>query len=56
MVDWTCTETDKQGREYTYDGVTVLQMEDMKIVKVTEYISFAGLPQLSSLLTPTGTA
>jgi ketosteroid isomerase-like protein len=54
MVDWTCTETDKQGREYTYDGVTVLHMEGMKIVKATEYISFAGLPQLSSLLAPTG--
>jgi ketosteroid isomerase-like protein len=51
MVDWTCTETDKQGREYAFDGVTVLHMQSMKIVKVTEYISFAGLPQLSSLLT-----
>ena len=56
MVEWTCTETDRQGREYEYDGVTVLHMENMKIAKVTEYISFAGLPQLSSLLTPTGTA
>ena len=52
MVDWTCRETDKQGREYTYDGVTALHMQDMKIVKVTEYLSFAGLPQLSSLIQP----
>jgi ketosteroid isomerase-like protein len=56
MVDWTCTETDKQGRMYEYDGVTVLHMENMKIVKSTEYISFAGLPQLSSLLAPRDTA
>ena len=55
MVDWTCTETDKQGREYTYDGVTALHMQDMKIVKVTEYLSFAGLPQLSSLIQPSRT-
>jgi ketosteroid isomerase-like protein len=55
MVDWTCRETDKQGREYTYDGVTALHMQDMKIVKVTEYLSFAGLPQLSSLIQPSRT-
>lgn len=57
MVEYTCTETDKQGREYTYDGVTVIHSKDwVKIVKVTEYIAFAGLPQLSTLLKPSGEA
>ena len=53
MVDWTCIETDKQGREYKYDGVTVVHMRNMKAVRVTEHISFAGLPQLSTLIRPT---
>ena len=56
MVDWTCTETDKQGREYKYDGVTVIQMKNGKAVKVTENISFAGLPPIASLIKPTGKA
>ena len=55
MVEYTATETDKQGREYTYDGVTVLQLRNTtKVAKVTEYIAFAGLPQVSDLLKPTG--
>jgi ketosteroid isomerase-like protein len=56
MIDWTCTETDRQGREYEYDGVTTLHMKNMKIVKVTEYISFASLPQPSTMLKPKGAA
>ena len=57
MVEYTCTETDKQGREYMYDGVTVLHIKNMtKVAKVTEYIAFAGLPQLSDLLQPMGKA
>jgi len=28
----------------------------MKAVKVTEYVSFAGLPQLSALIKPTAKA
>jgi hypothetical protein len=57
MVEYTCTETDKQGREDTYDGVTVIHSKDwVKIVKVTECIAYAGLPQLSTLLEPTAEA
>jgi len=54
MVDWTCWETDKQGREYKYDGVTTIHMKNMKAVRVTEHLSFAGLPPISSLIKPTG--
>jgi len=53
MADWTCWETDKQGREYKFDGVTVMHMRNMKVVRATEHISFAGLPQLSTLIRPT---
>lgn len=56
MVDWTCTETDRQGREYTYEGVTVAHFKGGKIVRASDYISFAGLPQLSTLLKPTAEA
>jgi ketosteroid isomerase-like protein len=56
MCDWTCTETDKSGRQYRYEGVSVLRMEKGKIVQMADYISFAGLPQLSSLLQPSSTA
>jgi ketosteroid isomerase-like protein len=51
-VQWSLTQTDKQGREFKYDGVTVIHMRNMKAVRVTEHISFAGLPQLSNLIKP----
>ena len=56
MVDWTCWETDKQGKEFQYDGVTVVHMRNMKVVRVTEHISFAGLPPIASLIKPTAKA
>ncbi len=52
VAESTYTETDKGGREYAYDGVTVLQSRNWKIVRATEYVSFAGLPQLATLLQP----
>jgi len=56
MVDWTCWQADKQGREYKFEGATVIHIRNMKAVKVTEYVSFAGLPQLSALIKPTAKA
>jgi len=56
IVDWTCWEADKQGREYKYDGATTIVIRNMKAVKVTEHISFVGLPQLSTLIKPTAKA
>jgi ketosteroid isomerase-like protein len=56
MVDWTCWETDKQGKEFQYDGVTVMHLKNMKVVHASEYISFKGLPPLSTLIKPTGKA
>jgi ketosteroid isomerase-like protein len=53
MCNWTCTETDKQGREYVFDGASVIHSRNMKIVRMTDYISFAGLPEVSTLLRPT---
>jgi len=53
MVDWTCLETDKQGREYRYDGATTIVIKNMKAARLTEHISFAGLPPISSLIKPT---
>ncbi len=52
MVQWTCIETDKQGREYKYDGVSVMHMKNMKVVRVTEHISFTGLAPIASLIQP----
>jgi hypothetical protein len=49
-------ETDKEGQELHYDGVTVGEMRNMKIVRATEYISFKGLPKLSTLIKPMGKA
>ena len=54
MVEWTCWEKDKQGREFQYDGATVLHIKNMKVVHASEYISFKGLPQLSALIKPLG--
>jgi ketosteroid isomerase-like protein len=56
MVQWSLAQTDKQGREFKYDGVTVVHMKNMKAVRVTEHISFAGLPQVSTLIKPSGKA
>ena len=56
MVEWTCWETDKQGKEFKYDGVTVHYIKNFKITHVSEYISWAGLPQLSNLIKPSAKA
>jgi len=53
MVEWTCWETDKQGKEFQYDGVSVIHIRNKKVVHESEYISFKGLPQLSTLIKPT---
>jgi len=53
IVEWTCEETDKQGREYRYDGTTVTEMKSGKGIRTTEYIACKGLPQLSNLMKPT---
>jgi len=54
MTDWTLTQTDKEGSVYVYDGVSVSHMRNYKVVHVSDYISFVGLPQISDLLKPTG--
>ena len=52
MVEWTCEETDKEGKEFRYDGVTVTEMKKGKAVRTTECIACKGLPQLSELVKP----
>ena len=52
MVEWTCWERDKQGKEFQYEGASILRMKNMKLFHVSDYISFNGLPQLSSLIKP----
>ncbi len=54
MVEWGCVETDKEGRELRYDGVTVFEFKNTKGVRAAEYISFKGLPKLSTLIKPAG--
>jgi ketosteroid isomerase-like protein len=56
MIEWTCWEKDKQGKEFQYDGASVLHMKNMKVFHVSEYISFKGLPQISNLIKPLGKA
>lgn len=53
-AQWSCTETDKQGKTYGYDGVTVFQTRNFKCVRATEHISFTGLPKVSDMLKPIG--
>jgi ketosteroid isomerase-like protein len=53
MIEWTCEETDKEGKEYKYDGATVSEMKNGKGIRTTEYIACRGLPQLSNLMKPT---
>ena len=56
MMEWTCEETDKEGKEFKYDGVTVMEMRKGKGIRTTEYIACKGLPQLSTLIKPSGKA
>jgi hypothetical protein len=51
-VQFTITDTDTQGREYTWDGVSVFHTKNFKAVRATEHISMLGLPQLSNLIKP----
>lgn len=53
LVDWTLTETDKEGKEFRYDGSSVCYIKNFKMVRGSDYISFKGLPQLSTLIKPT---
>ncbi len=52
-VDWTFTQTNREGKEFKYDGVTVFDIRNFKMVHGSDYISFKGLPQLSTLIKPT---
>ena len=54
MVDWTLTQTNKAGRKFTYEGASVCYMKGFKMVRGADYISFKGLPRLSTLIKPTG--
>jgi ketosteroid isomerase-like protein len=54
MAEWTCTETDKEGKGFEFDGVSVVHVKNFKSVRITDYISFKGLPQISELLKPVG--
>jgi ketosteroid isomerase-like protein len=54
MVDWTLTETTKEGQEFKYDGASVFDIRNSKMVFGADYISFKGLPKLSTLIKPTG--
>jgi hypothetical protein len=56
MTEWTCEETDKEGRVFKYDGVAVTEAKKGKGIRSTEYIACKGLPQLSSLIKPLGKA
>jgi len=56
IIEWTCEETDKEGKEFRYDGATVMQIKGFKSFRHTEYIACKGLPQLSALMKPTGMA
>jgi ketosteroid isomerase-like protein len=53
MVEWTWQETDKEGREFTYDAVSVMKMKKFKLVQGGDYVSFKGLPKISDLIKTT---
>ena len=56
IMDWSITETSRQGVEYKYDGVMVVHTKGFKVVRGADYISFKGLPRLSDLIKPAGRA
>jgi ketosteroid isomerase-like protein len=56
MVEYSITETSKDGKEFKYDGASVFHMKNFKVFHGTDYISFAGLPPFSTIVKPTGKA
>jgi ketosteroid isomerase-like protein len=56
MTEWSLAQTDKDGRESKYGGITVSHVKRMKAVYVSEYVSFKGLPQLFALMKESGKA
>jgi ketosteroid isomerase-like protein len=50
MVEWSCEETNREGKDFKYNGVTVFEVRNMKSVRSSEYISFVGLPRIPELL------
>lgn len=53
MINWALTQTNKEGEEFKYDGATVVQNRNGKTIRMSDYISFVGLPELSTLIKPT---
>jgi ketosteroid isomerase-like protein len=56
MSDWSATQTHKEGKEFKYDGVTVTHLRRGKIIRMSDYLSPASLPQLSTLMKLTSKA
>lgn len=51
-VQFTLTQTNKEGKTFKWDGVSVFHVRNFKLVHASDYVSFAGLPKLSSLIEP----
>jgi len=51
-LQWSIVETDKQGKSFKIDDATVMHLKNFKIIRGTEYISYAGLPKLYDLMKP----
>jgi len=51
-IQWTLTETDKQGKTFRYNGVTIAHMKNFKCIHISDYMSCIGLPKLSDLIEP----
>jgi len=51
-VQYTLTQTDKQGKTFKWDAVSVFHIRNFKPIHASDYISFAGLPKLSTLIEP----
>ena len=53
MVDWSITESNRNGKEFRYNGASVFHMKKGKCIYAADYISMVGLPQLPTLTKPT---
>lgn len=51
-LQFTLTQTDKKGKTFKWEGITVFHMRNFKVMYASDYISFAGLPKLSDLIEP----
>jgi len=50
MADWSVIQTHKGGKEFKYDGVTAFHVRKGKLIRMSDYYSAVGLPEVEATM------